>query len=279
MRVQGPNQLKLKCGAKAMNKKIIWVFVFLILIAKVSAIGIGAPNVALAPVGRQTIDLYVVNDEHKDLTATISVSGELKDKITVYPDTLELSSSEELKKFSITIDFPEKINGETRVTVSEVAEITGQIKAVAYASYKLRIVNDDGKDKKNNVQSGISPVLQENASAEQTLEKEQTLESVPGQPEKKQIEKLSTASEMAGIREIIYKPVPLTLILVAVIALVASFDVLFLSLHKKQKIKNPLREFIEGEREIGVDEPGIKKKLIDAGWHEEDIESAFKKMK
>ena len=257
------------------NKKIMWMLVFLVIAAKASAIGIGAPNVALYPEGKKTLDLYVINDEHKDMEVRISVQGELEKDIKLSNDVLPLSASEELKKFSVTINFPEKVESETRITVSETGSSAGQITAVAYASYKLKIA---GKESKKEEPKFTESVKERESSAEE-FEKGQYIENIPEQPAKKQIEKLSAEEKKTGLKEIIYRPVPLTLILAVILTIVATFDVIFLEIGKKRRNKNPLEDFIREERKIGVSEEEIRNKLIGAGWAEEEVNNALKNEK
>jgi len=252
-----------------MNKKIIWILVFLVVLAKASAIGIGAPNVALVPEGIKTIDLYVINDEHKDMTAEISVSGELADRISITQKIVKLSASEEMKRFSVTINFPASVKGDTKITVSEVIENSGQISAFAHASYKLRIVSTE--EAKNSEKSKTGEKGSQGSGI-----MEQVVENIPPEGSKKQIEKLSAEQPNVSLKEIIYKPLPLTLILGAILAIVTSFDVIYVAMNNRQKNKNPLQDYIHEERKIGATDDEIKGKLLEAGWHEEDIERALK---
>ncbi|MEM4336792.1 MAG: hypothetical protein QXG86_02190 [Candidatus Woesearchaeota archaeon] len=125
-------------------KKILnWIMIFLWAISFSEcclAIGIGAPEITIVPKGTKMLDLYVINDEQKDMVVDISVSGFLKENIKLSTDTLYFSASEKIKKFSITINFPNKIEGDTRIIVSEKSN-REEIKAVAYASYLIKIEN------------------------------------------------------------------------------------------------------------------------------------------
>ncbi|MBW3022476.1 hypothetical protein KY308_00025 [Candidatus Woesearchaeota archaeon] len=258
------------------TKKIIWMLVLLIVVAKASAIGIGAPNIDLTIRGEKRFDMYVINDEHKNITAKITVQGDINDNILLSTDTLTLSESEELKKFSVIIKSSENIEDGTKIVVSEIITDSGQILAVANAAYKLKVA-EEVIEKEEKVEP-TEKINKEEPEEKKSFEQKEPIffEQAP-EPSKKQIEKLSTENEATKLKEIVYKPLPLAVILIVIVALIASFDLLFLATSRKHK--SHLESYVSSQRKIGKTDKEIKDALIGVGWDEGDADKALRKVK
>ena len=88
---------------------VILALVFgILIIQNISAIGITPARTTLnfEPNLHKEVNFSILNSEHKDMSVTFSVKGELAEYITINEEFADFSSSEESKSFSYILDLP-----------------------------------------------------------------------------------------------------------------------------------------------------------------------------
>jgi len=93
------------------NKTILWVFVLLISVYIVSAIGVspGRTTINFKPNLEQDVEFTIFNNENKDMNVVFYVEGELNSSVVLYESIAEFSSRDASKKFKYKVKLPNEI--------------------------------------------------------------------------------------------------------------------------------------------------------------------------
>ncbi|MBU1202253.1 MAG: hypothetical protein KKA51_07145 [Nanoarchaeota archaeon] len=116
----------------------------LIVSTSASAIGVGPvfTRIDFEPNFAKEYEFTIYNNDKINFNAELSISGELKDYITMDTTSLVFKADEESKTVSFTVNLPRDIppgEYESRITIKEASESSSMIGAVAAVSHKLTL--------------------------------------------------------------------------------------------------------------------------------------------
>lgn len=238
------------------------ILIAVVMSCSVFALGIGTNNKAVPyePEVKKAHNVYIINDEKKDMYVDISIAGSLS-KYAKAPKTVFVPASEEIKRIIFEIELPKGMKkGDLKAIVSETTVAEGQIAAKVHAVTDIKIgfssekkQNEEKEEKKEIMQFG-----------EQEIEVQK---ATPSGVEEEVVVKYNT-----GHAFIIF--------LTTVIAVTVLIDLTFY--HKKKKaehIHQHLTEYIVEELESGKSKDEIKQNLMKHGWGAEKIDSEFEELK
>jgi len=259
-----------------MNKAIICIFAALVLVSSAFALGIGAKNIQIAPEGNKSVELFIINDEHKDIFVSIRIIEGESLGVEIVPDEFSIDSGEYMAKFHVNLDFDKITGSSIKIAASESSENSGQFSASANVIYKLPIAEkkQEQAETPEKNKSKETELAQENKSAEQI---ENNLKNPEEQNESPSTEKISGASTKEE------KPLAIDFNLkegdakkfafmaISIIALIIVIDIFFM------KKKTPLEKYVAKARKIGKTDEEIRNKLKEAGWTDMMIEPFLKK--
>ncbi len=136
-----------------LNRTGLVMFLLAVLVCSSAlALGIGTNNkvIKYEPNVQKSASVYIINDEHKDMNVEISAAGSLAEYATV-PNTLFVSASEDIKKFSIDFTLPKGLEeGDLKVIASEATIQNSQIGAKVHAIAEVKIDFSTGAAKEEN---------------------------------------------------------------------------------------------------------------------------------
>ncbi len=241
-----------------LNRTGIVMFLLAVLMCSSAlALGIGTNNKAVEyePNVQKSVNIYIINDENKDMYVDMSVSGSLAEYATV-PKTLFISASEEIKKFNIDFTLPKDLDeGDLKVIVSETTVQNGQIGAKVHVVANIKIAFPPKELKVDAVKMQIG---------EQGIEVEK---AAPAASEEKVVVNYN-ASHI------------LVIMLTTVIAVAVLVDLALY--YKKRKAGHAiqhLQEYIVEELEKGRNKEEIKSALATHGWKPEVLDHVFDELK
>jgi hypothetical protein len=252
-----------------MNKTIIYIFVMLLIVSNVFAIGLGAKNEQIVAEGNKTVELFVINTEHEKTKVNIGVLGE-DFGIEVIPGTMDIEKNDEMKTFTVALDFDKIKNHSIKIFISEIIENKGQISASANIVYRLPII-EPGKDKENEQKMQVSPLIASSSSFEGppngtqkpvAEEQETAMQQLSGAASKGNIFKFDVGKDEE--KKLIFAG-----------AIIAAFIILLNIFFIKRK--TPLEKYIINSRSNGKSDDEIRNNLKDAGWNEWILERHLKK--
>jgi len=99
-----------------MNKKIIFMIILtgivLFSIFNISALGLtpARTNFNFEPSLKKTVSFSIVNSEKKDMNLEVYTRGELMNYVTLERDKISMSSSEESRQLSYSVNLPDKLS-------------------------------------------------------------------------------------------------------------------------------------------------------------------------
>jgi len=256
-----------------MNK--IWVYgiIALLLISSALALGIGARNEQIAPEGKRSLELFIINDEHKNISVEIAVLGN-STGIGIAPDKMNLSSDTYLEKFAVNLDFYKIKNYTIKIAASESPESRGQVSALANIVYTLPIGTTAIKSKNNSEQSVTEKMPYLNLSFGQNSENKSR--QIPNAQK-------SMAKELAGAatKEGISQEMDMGISKNDEIKILSSGLIIFVSILAFNAFftnrKTPLEKYIIKSRSIGKTDEEIRNRLKEAGWTDLIVDQHLKK--
>ncbi len=260
-----------------MNKLIIYLLAMILLLSNAFAIGIGGKNEQITAEGQKSIDLFITNSGHEDAVVDVGVLGE-NEGVSVSPARITINSTEEIKKFTVFLDFSRIKNYPVKIYASESRGNGGQVSAVANVVYSLQIShssNSVSEDFPKEEPKAESPALNETAKEIGTVQEKLAISEEPPKTAAaaKEFSGAAAAKEQA-IQQSGAKTGDLKKILLYSLAIVIFIIVADMVYIKK---KHPLEEYIIKSRKIGKNDEEIKSKLSEAGWSDLIIDSHLKK--
>ncbi len=117
--------------AKTVLLLLLSIFITLISLSNALAIGVtpGRTTLDFQPNLQRTIEIAVLNNEHKDMKIAFGVMGELADYVSLNAKSLELKPDEESKSIAYTINLPSSLQPgtqEAKIIVTEVPKDIGE---------------------------------------------------------------------------------------------------------------------------------------------------------
>jgi hypothetical protein len=120
-----------------MNFRLIFlvlsiILLLLIISPLVSAIGVtpGRTNVEFSPSLEREVSFSIVNTEHKNMNVAFTVSGELKDYVSLDNDAVSFTSGDGSKDFKYKVKLPDKLSPGLHIAEIEAIELPENINDV-----------------------------------------------------------------------------------------------------------------------------------------------------
>lgn len=259
-----------------MNKTIIYLFVAVLLAMNVSAVGIGARNEKIVSTGQKTVELFVINNEHKTTEVSIGVLGDSSGVEIITPQ-LVIESSKEITPFQVNLDFSKIKTYPVKIFVTEIAgNSENTVRGVANAVYKLPIVSQEEiaeVPKQNIIPKDEPKAIIVNSPVEQSFNENE--EVILAEKIEKPIAAFSgaVAKEDPVFKLEIPEKDSAKLVFGGILVVVSIF---FLGLVFMKK-KTPLERYIIASKKLGKTEEEIKSSLKEVGWSDLIIETHIKK--
>ena len=259
-----------------MNKITVYILLALILVLNVAAVGIGARNEKIISTGQKTVELFIINNEHKTFEVSIGVLGDL-DGIEINPEQMTIESDQEIVPFKVSLDFTKIKNYTVKIFATETSRNSGStLQAVANSVYKLPIVSQKKvaetpeqnatvkeEPKPNPANNTVKLNFKKNKDIAQPEKTEQPIANLAG----------AVAKEKPGFSLQIPEKDNAMLMFGGILVIVLIFSLSLVFTRKR----TPLERYIIASKKIGKTEEEIKNSLKGAGWSDLIIESHIKK--
>jgi hypothetical protein len=261
-----------------MNKIAIYGVTALLLLSSVFALGIGAKNEQITAEGKKMIELFIINDEQKDMVVELGVIGGTVG-VEVSPAEIKISREEQIKRIVVSLDFGKIKDYPIKIFASEKTEVSGQLSASANLVYKLPVIipaAEQNSQKENKTESEVTTKFGEddtkNQKDSQLVEKNDTgykkeiatREFSGATIKADQKPKVEFELKQGDEKKVLFGGI-------IIIALVFLLNIFFI------KRKNPLERYIIKSRKMGKTDEDIKNKLKEAGWSDMIVDAYLKK--